>query len=202
VIADMREGFHFLRREPVLFANTIQSAFAQFAIGSLTALMPTFLKDILSPATSIDPEAGYAFLETAIGAGNLLGGFAIGLIGMRLAKGRAVTAGYVLWGLAMILFALSGSFVLDLGILAGAGVANMLFVIPSQTLFQERTPPELIGRVVSFRFALVFGSMTLAMAASGLLGAVFGMVAVLVFSGLVSIVAGLAGLLVPAMRDA
>jgi MFS family permease len=202
VLADMREGFHFLRREPVLFANTIQSAFAQFAIGSLTALMPTFLKDILSPATSIDPEAGYAFLETAIGAGNLLGGFAIGLIGMRLAKGRAVTTGYVLWGVAMILFALSGSFALDLGILFGAGIANMIFVIPSQTLFQERTPPELIGRVVSFRFALVFGSMTLAMAASGLLGAVFGMVAVLVFSGLVSIVAGLAGLLVPAMRDA
>jgi MFS family permease len=202
VLADMREGFHFLRREPVLFANTIQSAFAQFAIGSLTALMPTFLKEILSPATSIDPEAGYAFLETAIGAGNLLGGFAIGLIGMRLAKGRAVTTGYVLWGLAMILFAVSGSFALDLGILFGAGIANMIFVIPSQTLFQERTPPELIGRVVSFRFALVFGSMTLAMAASGLLGAVFGMVAVLVFSGLVSIVAGFAGLLVPAMRDA
>ncbi len=202
VLAEMREGFQFLRREPVLFANTIQAAFAQFAIGSLTALMPTFLKDILSPLTHVDAEAGYAFLETAIGAGNLLGGFAIGLIGMRIAKGRAVTAGYVLWGLAMVLFALSGSFTLDLGILFGAGIANMLFVIPSQTLFQERTPPELIGRVVSFRFALVFGSMTLAMAAGGLLGAAFGMVSVLVFSGLVSIVAGLAGLLVPAMRDA
>ena len=41
----------------------------------------------------------------------------------------------------------------------------MVFVIPSQTLFQERTPPTLMGRVVGFRFALVFGSMTLAMGA-------------------------------------
>ena len=202
VIAEMREGLRFLRREPVLFANTIQAAFAQFAIGSLTALMPSFIKEVLGPLTNVDPEAGYAFIETAIGAGNLLGGFAIGLIGMRFAKGRAVTLGYVLYGIAMVAFALSGSFLVDIGIMFGIGIANMIFVIPSQTLFQERTPPELIGRVVSFRFALVFGSMTLAMAAGGLLGAVFGMVAVLVFSGIVSILAGLSGLLVPAMRDA
>ena len=44
------------------------------------------------------------------------------------------------------------------------GIANMAFVIPSQTLFQERTPRELMGRVVSFRFALVFGGMSIAMA--------------------------------------
>jgi hypothetical protein len=101
-----------------------------------------------------------------------------------------------------MVFALSGSFALDLGILFGGGVANMVFVIPSQTLFQERTPQELIGRVVSFRFALVFGSLTLAMATGGLLAQVVGIVGVLVFSGVVSLIAGLAGLLVPAMRDA
>ena len=78
----------------------------------------------------------------------------------------------------------------------------MVFVIPSQTLFQERTPPELIGRVVGFRFALVFGSMTLAMAVGGLLAEVVGVGPVLVVFGLVTMVAGLAGLLVPAVRDA
>jgi hypothetical protein len=78
----------------------------------------------------------------------------------------------------------------------------MVFVIPSQVLFQQRTPPELIGRVVSFRFALVFGSMTMAMAIGGVLGQVIGIAPVLALSGVASIVAGLAGLLVPAMRDA
>jgi MFS family permease len=202
VIAEMREGFKFLRGDPVLFANTIQAAFAQVAVGSLTALMPTFVKDVVGPLTSVDPEAGYAFLETSLGAGNLLGGFVIGLIGMKAVKGLAINAGYILWGLCIIAFAVSGSFALDLGILFGGGIANMVFVIPSQTLFQERTPPELIGRVVSFRFALVFGSLTMAMAAGGLLAQIVGIVGVLVLGGLVSLVAGLAGLLVPAMRDA
>jgi len=151
------------------------------------------------------------------GLGNLFGGFAIGLIGARLAKGRTVILGYVLWGVSMVAVAFAGNLPLAFGILFGAGIANMIFVIPSQTLFQERTPPELIGRVVSFRFALVFGSMTLAMGFGGLLAEVIGVVPVLadlhrprlheIFhvsnrTGLVSILAGLAGLLVPQMRDA
>ena len=202
VFAEMKEGYRFLRREPVLFGNTIQAAFAQFAIGSLTALTPIFVRDVLGPANQLDPTSTYAFLETSIGVGNLIGGFIIGLVGMRLAKGRMVIGGYVLWGLFLIAFALSGNVLLDFGILFGAGVANMIFVIPSQTLFQERTPPELIGRVIGFRFALVFGSMTLAMAVGGILGAVVGVVPVLVLSGIVTVVAGLAGLFVPEMRDA
>ena len=201
VFAEMREGFRFLRSEPVLFANTIQAAFAQFAIGSLTALTPIFVRDVLAPH-DVDPKAAYAFLETAIGVGNLVGGFAIGLVGARLAKGRLVIAGYVLWGVAMIAFALAGNLVADFAILLVAGIANMVFVIPSQVLFQERTPPDMIGRVVGFRFALVFGSMTLAMALGGLLSQVVGIALVLVVSGLVTILAGLAGLLVPEMRDA
>jgi DHA3 family macrolide efflux protein-like MFS transporter len=202
VIAEMREGFHFLRREPVLFANTIQAAFAQFAIGSLTALTPIFVRDVIGPANSVDPAAAYSFLEASIGVGNLVGGFVIGLVGMHFAKGRMVIAGYVLFGLFLIGFALSGSLTLDFGLLLGAGIANMIFVIPSQVLFQQRTPSDLIGRVVSFRFALVFGSMTLAMAIGGVLGQVVGIAPVLAISGLASIVAGLAGLFVPAMRDA
>ena len=202
VIADMREGFAFLRHEPVLFANTIQAAFAQFAIGALTALTPVFVQTILGPANHVDSKAAYSYLEASIGIGNLVGGFVIGLVGMRLAKGRLVIAGYVLFGLFLIAFALSGSVALDFGLLLGAGFANMVFVIPSQVLFQQRTPPELIGRVVSFRFALVFGSMTAAMAIGGVLGQVVGIAPVLALSGLASILAGLAGLLVPAMRDA
>jgi len=201
VVAEMREGLEFLRRDRVLFANTIQAVFAQFAIGALTVLTPVLVKDVIADP-NIEPSAGYAFLEAAIGLGNLVGGFTIGLIGARLAKGRTVILGYVLWGLSMVGVAFAGNLLLAFGILFGAGIANMIFVIPSQTLFQERTPAELIGRVVSFRFAVVFGSMALAMGVGGLLAQVVGVVPVLAISGLVSIAAGLAGFLVPEMRDA
>ncbi len=75
-----------------------------------------------------------------------------------------------------------------LGLLFGVGIANMAFVIPSQTLFQERTPAEMMGRVVSFRFAIVFGGMSIAMAVGGLLTSAFGPGPVIAAAGLISIV--------------
>jgi hypothetical protein len=84
----------------------------------------------------------------------------------------------------------------------GIGVANMVFVIPSQTLFQERTPQQLMGRVVGFRFALVFGAMTFAIAFGGFLAEVVGTTTVIATFGLVSMAAGIAGWFVPAVRDA
>ena len=59
-----------------------------------------------------------------------------------------------------------------------------------------------MGRVVGFRFSLVFGSLTLAMGLSGLLASAVGVAPVLGVFGLVAVGAGLAGLLIPAVKDA
>ena len=111
-------------------------------------------------------------------------------------------AGYTVWGLCVALLAVAGNLPIALGLMFGSGVANMVFIIPSQTMFQERTPPEMLGRVVGFRFSLVFGSMTIAMAVSGLLAEAAGVGTVLAVFGIMTMLAGLAGLLVPAVRDA
>jgi hypothetical protein len=198
---ELKAGWRFLRGEPILLANTIQAAIAQLTVGVLLALTPVFAKVVFGE-DPIGWPAVYALMETGIGAGNLLGGFVIGLIGMRFAKGHMVIAGYAFFGLMITLLALTGNVVLVIGFAFGTGIANMIFVIPSQTLFQERTPQELMGRVVGFRFALVFGSMTFAMALGGVLAEVVGVTIVLAAFGLVTMLTGLAGLFVPAVRDA
>jgi len=134
--------------------------------------------------------------------GNLIGGFVIGLIGARIAKGRTIILGYVLEGLCVFLLAFATELPAAVGLMFGVGVANMVFVIPSQTLFQQRTPNDLLGRVVSFRFALVSGAMTLAMGAGGLFADIVPVQAVLGAVGLLTIGAGLAGFLSPELRDA
>jgi len=201
VFAEMREGLRFLRRDRVLFGNTIQATLGQFGLGLITALTPIFVRDVLAPP-GVDPKAAYAFLETAIGVGNLVGGFVIGLVGARLMKGLTVNVGFILWGVTLVAFALSGNLLLDFAILFGQGVANMVYVIPTQVLFQERTPADMIGRVVGFRFALVFGGMTIAMAIGGLLATAVGTAPVLVVGGIVTILAGAGGFLVKEMRAA
>jgi MFS family permease len=200
-VAELKAGYQFLRGEATLFANTIQASVAQLSVGAITALMPTYALVVFGPKEA-EATAVYGFLEGATSAGNLVGGFVIGLIGARWAKGRMISVGYALWGLAIALLAMTGNVGVAIGIAFGSGIANMIFVIPSQALFQERTPAALMGRVIGFRFWLVFGSMAIAMAVGGVLSQLIGVTVVLVAFGLISVGAGLAGFLVPAIRDA
>jgi MFS family permease len=198
---EIREGWRFLRGDPVLLANTAQAVVGQFTIGILLAVVPFYAADVVSRGAISDREA-YGFLEAAIGGGNFVGGFAIGLIGARLALGRMVIIGYVLTGACIALMGLTNSLPLALGLSFGGGVGNLAFVIPSQTLMQRRTPPDMLGRVLGLRFSVVFGSMTLALGVGGLLGQQFGAAIVIVVFGLVTVAAGVAGLFLPAVRDA
>jgi MFS family permease len=195
------EGWRFLRNEAVLLANTAQAVVAQFMLGVFLVLTPIYAQSVAANTGLSDKEA-FAFLEGSIGAGNLIGGFVVGLIGARLSLGRMVVLGYVITGAGVAALALTGNLGVAIGLVFGAGAGNLVFVIPSQTLFHKRTPSELMGRVLAFRSSLVFGSMTIAMAVGGLLGEALGAAAVLGLFGLLTVIAGLAGLLVPAVRDA
>jgi MFS family permease len=201
LLDEMREGWQFLRHDPILFANTIQATVAQFMLGIVIALLAIYAKDAIV-GTTFGPEAVFGFLEAGIGIGGLVGGVVVGLIGGRFPKGRMIILGYAACGAFVALLGVTNQLPIAIGLLAGAGVANMIFVIPSQTLFQQRTPAELMGRVVSFRFSLVSGAMTFAMVLGGVLAAQLGVAVVLGVFGLLTLIAGLAGMLVPAVRDA
>jgi len=198
---DLVAGWRFLRGEPVLLANTLQAVVAQFSIGVTIGIMAIYAAEAIS-SDVIDARARYGFIEMAIGIGNLVGGFAVGLLGSRLAKGRLVIIGYVAFGACVAALALTGNFEVALGLTMGMGVANMVFVIPTQALFMERTPNDMIGRVVSFRFSAVFGSMTIAMAVGGLMSEALGPATVFGIFGILTVLAGLAGLLSRPLREA
>ena len=200
-VSELRAGWVFLRGEATLLANTIQAAIGQFTIGIVIALVPVYAFRVFD-SSEVGWQAVYAFLETGIGLGNLIGGFVIGLIGARFGKGRMVIVGYAAWGFLVAALALTDNLGIAIGVALGQGIANMVFVIPSQTLFQERTPPSLMGRVIGLRFALVFGSMTVAMGVGAVLGELIGVTTVLAFFGVLTMLTGLAGLFVPAIRDA
>jgi MFS family permease len=199
--AELAAGWRFLRTEPVLLANTLQATIAQVTVGVLIGLTAVYSEQVFGPQ-GFDWRAVYGFIEGSQGAGNLVGGFLIGLVGIRFAKGRMIIVGYTFLGLFTTLMALSGNLGVVLAIAFGIGVANMVFIIPSQTLFQERTPAHLIGRVVGFRFSLVFGAMTLSIGFGGIVAELLGVTTVIAAAGVVTMIAGLAGWFVPAVRDA
>ncbi|HUR16957.1 MAG TPA: MFS transporter, partial [Candidatus Limnocylindrales bacterium] len=198
---ELAEGWRFLRGQPALFQNTLISTVAQMTVGVTLALTVVYARDVLD-GTLIPYPQNYAAIETAIGVGNLVGGLAVGIIGARLRKGWMVVGGFIAMGLATVLFGLTGSVAVALALAFVIGIANLVYIVPAQTMFMELTPNELIGRVIAFRGSLVFGSMTLAMAIAGVLAESVSAGLVIAGFGALMTLAGLVGALLPAVRDA
>ena len=200
-LGELGEGWRFLRGKPALMQNTLISTLAQMTVGVTLALTVVYARDWLD-GTLIPYPQNYAALETAIGIGNLVGGLAVGALGARLRKGWLVVGGFVVMGLATIVLGLTGNVAFALAAATVIGIANLVYIIPTQTIFMEVTPIELMGRVVAFRGSLVFGAMTLAMGLSGVLAESIPVGLVIAGFGAVTLAGGLIGALLPAVRDA
>lgn len=198
---EMKDGWRILRGQPVLFQNTIVSTFAQLSIGATIALVAVFARDALEGGLA-GWELRFAAIETAIGVGNLFGGLAVGLIGARFGKGRMVVAGFMLMGVSTIVMGLTGNLLLALAAAVGIGIGNLVYVIPSQTLFAEHTPEGFMGRVVAFRSTLVFSAMMGAMAVAGLAAEMFPVGGVIAVAGGITVASAIAAWFLPYVRDA
>jgi MFS family permease len=173
-----------------------QLAFGAEVVGSLI-----YAERVLDQTLLPFPE-NYGWMMASLGLGSVIGGLFIGAFAARAPKGPMTIIGFVSMGASLVAIGLVNHPYMAIGLFFAVGAANMLFLVPTITLFQERTPQRLFGRVVSTRQALTLGAMAISMGLAGWLAGVIGAAAVLMLGGGLIGIAGLSGLLVPAMRDA
>jgi MFS family permease len=198
---EMAEGWRFLTHQAELFTNTLLSSLAQLAVGAEIVATVPYATEVLETGNWAPAEV-YTWMLGAIAVGSVVGGLGVGAIGDRLPKGPMVIAGFIGMGLSLVAAGLVTHPLAAIGIFFVVGFTNMLFIIPTITLFQQRTPGRLMGRVVSSRQALVFGAIAISMAASGILADVIGAGMVLIVFGGICAGAGVIGILLPPMRNA
>jgi MFS family permease len=202
---EMVDGWHFLHRQAELFSNTVVSAFSQIAVGAEIACSSLYAITVLD-RSRFDYPFNYSLLMGAIGLGSVVGGVVIGAVAERFPKGPMSIAGFLSFGLLLTLTAFIRDPVLAVVLFFLVGAANMVFLIPNITLFQQRTPQQLMGRVVSSRQALVFGVMAVTMGASGwlagILGPANGPAWVMAGGGAICALAAVAAIFVPSVRNA
>jgi hypothetical protein len=199
-VEELREGWYFLRGEAALFQNTLVSVVAQLSIGATLALTVVYAERSLS-GEIIPYPTSYAVIEAAIGLGNLVGGFVVGAIGARLRKGWLVISGFAVMGLATIALGLTSNELLAIGAAVVIGIFNLVYIIPSQTLFAERTPEGMMGRVVAIRSSIVMGALTGAMAVSAGLADHVDAGSIIAATGVLTVVAAGIAAWLPAVRD-
>jgi hypothetical protein len=142
------------------------------------ALLPVYAKDIL--------HVGPA------GLGGLLAAQAIGAVTMTLVMahlpplqraGPALLRAVAVFGVAMIVFGLSKSYLLSLAALAVAGASDSVSVVIRMTLSQLGTPNELRGRVSAVNSLFIGTSNQLGEFESGAMASLLGPVAAVVAGG-------------------
>ncbi len=113
-----------------------------------------------------------------------------------------VVAGFLMMGLSTVVLGLTSNLLVALSAAVVVGIGNLVYVIPSQTLFAQHTPEGFMGRVVAFRSTLVFSAMMGAMAVAGLAAEVFPVGGVIAAAGGITVAAAVAAWFLPHVRDA
>ena len=133
-------------------------------------------------AGSAARSAGGRCLADLSGADTLAAGAAGGPLERRV--GRTMLLAVAVYGVCMLVFGLSTSFVLSLLALAVSGGADMVSVVVRQTLVQIETPNDMRGRVSAINSVFIGASNQLGEFESGATAALLGPVGSVVAGGI------------------
>jgi predicted MFS family arabinose efflux permease len=169
-LASLFAGFAYIRSRPVLL-GAISLDFFAVMLGGVTALLPIYARDILQTG-----PWGLGLLRSAPAVGALCMSVVLAHRSLDRRVGQILFGSVVVFGLAIIVFALSTSFALSLVALTIYGMADAISVVIRHSLVQTRTPQDMLGRVMAVNSLGTGSSGTLGEFESGLLAAWFGTV--------------------------
>jgi MFS family permease len=139
--ASLFAGFDFIWREKVVLGAISLDLFAVI-LGGAVALLPIYAKDVLHTG-----PWGLGLLRSAPALGALAMSVVLARAPLSKAVGRKMFAAVAIWGVAMLVFAVSRDFALSFAALAVSGGADMVSVVIRLSLVQLETPDEMRGRV-------------------------------------------------------
>lgn len=189
-------GVKFVRSNPAILGTISLDLFAVL-LGGATALLPIYARDILHTG-----PWGLGILRAAPAAGALL--MTVFLAHHPIARrvGMRMFQAVMVFGAAIVVFALSHSILLSLIALGVAGAADTISVVIRISLVQLATPDAMRGRVGAVNFLFINASNQLGEFESGMAAALLGAMPAAVLGGLGTIAVALLWMrLFPALRD-
>lgn len=178
----MAEGAKFVWHERFLLGCVTLDLFAVL-LGGATAMLPAFAYDVLHVG-----DEGLGLLRAAPAAGSMLVAIWLGLRPLSRNVGAKMLWAVAVYGFATLVFGLSKSFPLSLGMLALLGAADGISVFIRNTLVQLNTPDDKRGRVSSISGLAISASNELGEMQSGLAAAFLGPVGAVALGGAGAIV--------------
>jgi MFS family permease len=196
VVADLREGWRFVRQRRWLWVTFASAAIAYLLfMGPVEVLVPYVVKHDLGGTAR---DLGLVF--GAGGLASIVTATALGQLGL---PRRAMTFIYVVWTVATLAVAGYGLGTAVWHLMLASAVFNALETagtIVWITAKQQHVPSRMLGRVSSLDWLISIGLLPLSFALTGPVSAAVGAQATLVVAGLAGAAVTFAGLLVPGVR--
>lgn len=161
---ELRDGFKTVWRTPALRVVVGLTTAEEVVYGALEVLLVVLAIRILDSG-----NAGYGWLNTAMGVGSVAGAFVVAAIAARRRLAGGFALGILLWGVALSAAAALSTLAPALLLLAVVGTAAILVQVTSITLLQRSAENEVLGRVFAVLESLMLGGTALgALVAPGL----------------------------------
>ncbi len=180
--ATLLAGLNFIRSRPVIFGAISLDLFAVL-FGGAVALLPVYASDILN----VGP-VGLGMLRAAPGVGALVVALWLTQRPITHHMGVIMFACVGLFGLSIVIFAVSQWFLLSLAMLAISGATDMVSVYVRQNVVQLGTPDQMRGRVSAVNSIFIGASNELGQFRAGIMGAWVGPVGAVLVGGLATVV--------------
>jgi len=181
-IKELFAGINFIWRNKTLLGAISLDLFAVL-LGGATALLPIYAKDILN----VGPE-GLGILRASPALGALICALFIAQWPMKTKVGKKLFFSVGVFGISMLVFGISTSFILSVVALVLAGAADSFSVVIRMTLIQLETPDTMRGRVSSVNAIFIGASNELGEFESGATAELFGPVGSIVLGSIGTIV--------------
>jgi DHA3 family macrolide efflux protein-like MFS transporter len=162
ILTDMMGGARFIFTHATISFVILALAAGMFALSCFAPLLAIYVRDTLKST-----EFQFGVINSLTGVGMIV---ATQLI-TRFAKNRSnsslVVAGLLGMGIAVVVMASIGHVAVAAIGAFGIGFGAIFIVIPTQTLMQQETPVELVGRVSSSFMSVLSVSQLLGLVISG-----------------------------------
>lgn len=145
VLRDLRDGVRFAATTPIAYTMVGLSFAFGFFGAAYVQVLPAFGRDMLNLNAD-----GAGFLLTVAGIGSLSGNVFLASLGDARNKNWLLLGMIFLFGISLLLFAVSPAYVLSLALLFITGVGFTGFIAVGTTILQLSTPAALRGRMMSF----------------------------------------------------
>jgi MFS family permease len=184
VVADIREGLRYLFDHRLLRTLAIMVGTMNLATSAAFAI---FVLYAVGPGPMGLDALGYGVLTTTLAIGSLIGSLVVERVEARLGRARLLMLTVVLCAVTLVVPGLTTNAWLIGTAFAVMGLGIVMWNVVTVSLRQRIVPDALLGRVNASYRLLAWGTQPIGAVLGGLIAEAFGLRAVFLFSGAITV---------------